>query len=251
MAPFTKEQLAAIIANYRGGVNTDPSTVSVTGIEGIGGGGFLNVSRTLYLDIPSLTAEATVDPANDYFVIYDDDAGAHKKVLGSNLPSSIGGETNTASNIGAGGVGVFDGKVGVDLQFRNINSDTATTGISITDDSANDEIDVSLAIDSLTQITTASLDTALDLFVVYDDSAGDYKSIDIDEITSLASDKHYTHTQGVASAIWSITHGLNKYPSVHILDSAGDEVEAHINHVDLNNTIITFSSANSGKAIFN
>ena len=35
---------------------------------------------------------------------------------------------------------MFDGKVGVDLQFRNINA--GSTKISITDDSANNEIDV-------------------------------------------------------------------------------------------------------------
>lgn len=59
-------------------------------------------------------------------------------------------EANTASNIGIGGVGVFDAKVGVDLQFRNINA--GSSKISITDDSANDEIDV--------DVVEASLDLA-------------------------------------------------------------------------------------------
>jgi len=52
------------------------------------------------------------------------------------------GEINTASNIGASGVGVFDGKVGVDLQFRNIHA--GSTKISVTDDSGNNEIDIDL-----------------------------------------------------------------------------------------------------------
>ena len=51
-----------------------------------------------------------------------------------------GGEANTASNVGTGGVGVFDAKVGVDLQFRNINA--GSSKVTITDDSANNEIDI-------------------------------------------------------------------------------------------------------------
>jgi len=53
---------------------------------------------------------------------------------------AINAETNTASNIGVGGVGVFDGKVGVDLQFKNIN--TGSTKITVTDDVINNEIDI-------------------------------------------------------------------------------------------------------------
>lgn len=55
------------------------------------------------------------------------------------FPTNVG-QNNTASNIGTAGVGVFDGKVGFDLQFRNINA--GSSKITITDDSANDEIDI-------------------------------------------------------------------------------------------------------------
>ena len=50
------------------------------------------------------------------------------------------GEVNTASNQGAGGVGVFYQKSGYDLQFKNINVDDSH--LTITDDSANHEIDI-------------------------------------------------------------------------------------------------------------
>ena len=50
------------------------------------------------------------------------------------------GENNTASNVGTGGVGLFDAKVGVDLQFKNINS--GSNKVSITNDAANKEVDI-------------------------------------------------------------------------------------------------------------
>jgi hypothetical protein len=55
-------------------------------------------------------------------------------------PGAAGGETNTASNQGVAGVGVYYQKVGVDLQFKNINA--ANNQISITDDVGNHEIDI-------------------------------------------------------------------------------------------------------------
>lgn len=50
------------------------------------------------------------------------------------------GEINTASNIGTAGVGVFDQKVGVDLQFRNING--ASPAVTVTLDGVNNNIDI-------------------------------------------------------------------------------------------------------------
>lgn len=53
------------------------------------------------------------------------------------------GETNTASNVGTGGVGLFKTKVGVDLQFKKINA--GSSKITISDDTGNDEVDVDVS----------------------------------------------------------------------------------------------------------
>jgi hypothetical protein len=52
--------------------------------------------------------------------------------------------TLTASNEGAGGVGVFIAKVGTNFEFKNIN-DAGSGNILVTDDAVNDEIDLDLS----------------------------------------------------------------------------------------------------------
>src|SRR5580765_169906 len=60
-------------------------------------------------------------------------------------PGAGGGEANTASNIGTGGVGVFKVKSGIDLQFKKINS----ASLVITDDTANNEPDIDIVANSI------------------------------------------------------------------------------------------------------
>jgi hypothetical protein len=57
-------------------------------------------------------------------------------------PGAGGGEANTASNVGAAGVGLFKEKSGVDLRFKKLNAGSAK--LTVTDDAANDEVDVNL-----------------------------------------------------------------------------------------------------------
>lgn len=68
---------------------------------------------------------------------------------------------------------------------------------------------------------------------------------------SDAVDKTYVHTQNVVSDIWTVTHNLNKRPSVTVVDSAESVVEGDIQYVDNNSVVLTFSGAFSGKAYFN
>lgn len=61
----------------------------------------------------------------------------------------------------------------------------------------------------------------------------------------------YIHTQAVPANIWTITHSLNKYPSVTIVDSANTEVIGDIQYTNTNTLTVAFSSAFSGKAYLN
>lgn len=65
------------------------------------------------------------------------------------------------------------------------------------------------------------------------------------------NDKHYTHNQNNASAIWNVTHNLGKYPSVSVTLSTGLQGIAQVDYINENSLTITLKSAESGKAYLN
>lgn len=58
----------------------------------------------------------------------------------------------------------------------------------------------------------------------------------------------YIHTQIAASKVWEITHSLNKYPTVTIIDSGGTIVIGEVVYIDQNRVTVSFSAAMSGTA---
>ena len=69
--------------------------------------------------------------------------------------------------------------------------------------------------------------------------------------SSGSGDLNFVFNQLIPSAIWNVTHNLNKYPSVTVVDSGGTVVVGDINYIDTNNLTITFSFIFSGKAYMN
>lgn len=102
--PRTPQQLGTNEANLDESIGSP--LISVTGEAGVGGGGPLSASRTLYLDYPSLGTLSSADPT-DYVAVYDSSTGTHKRVL---VTSVVPGATTykyvdndcliTASNTG-------------------------------------------------------------------------------------------------------------------------------------------------------
>lgn len=71
------------------------------------------------------------------------------------------------------------------------------------------------------------------------------------EELNIETDANYTHKQTEASNEWIIVHNLNKYPSVSIIDSAGDEVIGNVHYDSSNQVTITFTGAFKGTATLN
>lgn len=58
-------------------------------------------------------------------------------------------------------------------------------------------------------------------------------------------DKNYTTSFTVSDEI-TVSHNLNKYPSVTIIDTAGDTVEGDVYHSTVNELIVRFTNPFSG-----
>ena len=64
-------------------------------------------------------------------------------------------------------------------------------------------------------------------------------------------DKTFVFDQITPSNTWNITHTLNKFPSVSVVDTAGTQVFTDINYINNNNITLTFSTGFAGKAFLN
>ena len=68
---------------------------------------------------------------------------------------------------------------------------------------------------------------------------------------ATSGDKNYVFSQDVAANPWIVNHGLNKYPSVSVVNSALETVYGDVDYDSLNQVTITFNGPQTGKAFFN
>lgn len=68
------------------------------------------------------------------------------------------------------------------------------------------------------------------------------------KLSDVVSTSTYVHEQTTPSDVWTITHNLNKYPSIVVLDSGGSEVIGDSRYIDSNTVELKFSGGFSGTA---
>ena len=61
----------------------------------------------------------------------------------------------------------------------------------------------------------------------------------------------FEFTQGVPATTWNITHNLNKFPSITVIDTGNTVVTGEYNYTSNNTVTLTFSAAFAGKAYLN
>ena len=67
----------------------------------------------------------------------------------------------------------------------------------------------------------------------------------------IADNNTYTQCFGTASAVWTITHNLGKFPSVTIVDTSNIVVVGQVDYLSSNIVQITFSQPLDGCAFLN
>jgi hypothetical protein len=102
-------------------------------------------------------------------------------------------------------------------------------------------------IDSLNQLivsNTTNLQNQID-------SISTDGGVTVDEVESLIQSARYIHTQGVASASWTINHGLGWFPSVTVVDQSKNVFYGDVRSMDSNSLVVTFYAEVSGPAYLN
>ena len=109
-----------------------------------------------------------------------------------------------------------------------------------------------------TTVTQDSVETDFyDIVISQEKANGSFTNEKFYAIISIGggSDKHSAFTdyyeENTATNPWVVTHGLNKFPSVTVVNRNGVEVYAKVTHDDENNVTITFAGDTAGKAYFN
>lgn len=70
-------------------------------------------------------------------------------------------------------------------------------------------------------------------------------------LSSLITQNNFVFDKQVASSVWVVVHNMGKFPSVSIVDTANDQVEAEVKYNSNNQLTITFTAPVAGKAYLN
>lgn len=169
------------------------TSISISGGEGLSGGGDITTSRTLNVDIDGLTALSSVDKDADYVMVYDADATEHKKVLAVDMPVTVDQhmmaravEQSTLLSVDTNIMGRIYAPPGSSWSVVAAKAyvDTAGTTGATTIDVHKNGTTIFSAVMSIASGGTASTGGTLDGAQTFAD--GDYLEIDVDAISASA-----------------------------------------------------------------
>lgn len=180
-----------------GQVGPDYLVTNMTGnlrvaVENVGGGNVLLVKGRLEGQSTWVTLETITGPTSGITVdisVVDQiqfecttysASGGIPKVIGSGFFKQAtggggGGSINDGANVGAGGIGVYDGVVGDTLNFRNINA--ASAKITVALDNPNKEVDIDVDPSQIDVADLAGVGTLNNTTFVGTDSSGNIESM--------------------------------------------------------------------------
>lgn len=79
---------------------------------------------------------------------------------------------------------------------------------------------------------------------------GNISATQSDNTVTITSET-YVFEQGIPSETWEITHNLNKYPTVDLVDSSGRVFKSEVDYIDTNSLTVYINGSLSGKAYLN
>ena len=104
-----------------------------------------------------------------------------------------------------------------------------------------------------------------DLIIISDSDSSNpvnaTRSATLESLSDIGLDKTFIFSQSQPQTVWGnpltpegiryVTHGLNKFASVTVVNSANGVVIGNVEYINANKVQLTFSAAFSGKAYFN
>lgn len=248
------------------GVVLTTRTISTAANSGLSGGGDLSTNRSLAIDIPSLTAEASPNSSEDYGIIYEATSGQNRKVLLSNWPGGGGhtqntdtGTTSTTFDIDSGGTGVRLKNSTGELQLRNLADNAyadlrvnnlVVTGTTTTVNSETVTVDDNIIVLNNNESGAPTEDAGIEIErgtsanaqLLWDESADQWVVNDGANTFSIV--RKYTESigDGIETDI-AVTHNLNTKDISVSLRRNSDDAIVYADVVATSTTVATISFA--------
>lgn len=163
----------------------------------------------------------------------------------TNTSQTITASKTVSGQLSLNGINTFGGRVLI--KANSFTPNRATISFAQSNDGLTTYYET-LVKDTVNNTFTVGYDTTT-LYLKGSATRPQYNSSDL----ALKSDipTTYVHEQGVASAVWTVQHNLNKYPSVTVVDSSENVIIADVEYVDVNTVKITMNGASKGRAYLN